>query len=403
MPEALSKEEKKDIMKDIVLKLHQGLPVAEARDRFEREIGDISSTEIAELEQGLISDGLSVDEIKNFCNVHALLFESALAKASSEETSPSHPVYLFRMENTEIEKLIASTRDMVKKRGEHPFEALKEQLRDRLLQLRGIEIHYERKEQLLFPYFEKKGLMGPSKVMWGKDNEIRDMMKTALSDLERLAGPEEVGTYASATLYPLLDEIEGMIFKEDNILFPTALEKLEPGEWVNILRQSDDIGYVFVEKPEETDALIRHLQSALQEEAVFENGDLSLPSGTIALEEVMHLLNTLPFDLTFVDREDTVKYFTEGGERIFSRPRSIIGRKVQNCHPPQSLAVVEEILTSFKQGDRDSYEFWMNRQGKFVHIRYFAVRDSKRRYLGTLEVTQDVSAIRKLEGEKRLI
>ena len=113
----------------------------------------------------------------------------------------------------------------------------------------------------------------------------------------------------------------------------------------------------------------------------------------------MCLLNTLPLDLTFVDRDDTVKYFSEGGERIFHRPRSIIGRKVQNCHPPQSLDVVEKILNSFKNGTRDSYEFWLDLQGKLVHIRYFAVRDKARQYLGALEVTQDITGI-KSRGRK---
>ena len=117
----------------------------------------------------------------------------------------------------------------------------------------------------------------------------------------------------------------------------------------------------------------------------------------------MCLFNTLPVDLTFVGSDDTVAYFSEGPERIFHRPRSIIGRKVQNCHPPQSLDVVESILNSFKEGTKDSYEFWLELAGKFVHIRYFAVRDNKKRYLGTLEVSQDITHIRKLEGEKRLI
>lgn len=394
---------KKEIMKDIIIGLHNGMSVDEAKNRFEEEIGDISSSEIAEIEQSLIDDGLSTDEIKKFCNVHALLFESALTQAASEETSPSHPVHLFKLENREIEKGVASIRDAVQDRERYPSDAFVSRVREQLLHLKAVELHYERKEQLLFPYLEKQGMMGPSKVMWGKDNDIRDMMKNALASLDELSGDDDAERYALETLSPLLEEIEGMIFKEENILFPAALEKLDPGDWVSILRQSDDIGYAFIEKPEETDVLIQHLRSALQEEAVVQDGVVSFPSGTVSLGELMPLLNTLPFDLTFVDRDDAVKYFTEGGERIFSRPRSVIGRKVQNCHPPQSLDVVEKILTSFKDGSRDSYEFWMNHRGRFVHIRYFAVRDSGKRYLGTLEVTQDITDIKKLEGEKRLI
>ncbi len=401
MSGASDKTAKTAIMKDIILELHRGLPVTDAKDRFEKEIGDISSSEIAELEQGLIDDGLSVDEIKQFCNVHALLFQSALEKAATEETSPSHPVYLFRLENTEIQKRV----DGLKQAGEKADggASWKDDVRARLADLRQIVTHYDRKEQVLFPHLEKVGFMGPSKVMWGKDNEVRDLLKAALAALDTVDGPEAAASYVTATLTPLLEEVEGMIFKEENILFPSALEKLKPADWVEILKQSDEVGYAFIEKPEETVELIRHLRSALDEEAVYQDGEVVLPSGALGLGDILPLLNTLPVDLTFVGPDDTVKYFSESKDRIFARPRAIVGRKVQNCHPPQSVDVVEKILGSFKNGSRDSYEFWLELGGKFIHIRYFALRDAKRRYLGTLEVSQDVTHIRKLEGQKRLL
>jgi hypothetical protein len=204
-------------------------------------------------------------------------------------------------------------------------------------------------------------------------------------------------------LVPLIEEVDGMIFKEENILFPTSLEKLEPGDWVQILRESDHVGYVFIQKPAETTVLTRDLQAALVEEATYQDRSVAMPSGTIRLNELLHLLNALPVDLTFVDREDTVRYFTEGRHRIFSRTRSVIGRKVQNCHPPQSLDVVEKILNSFKEGKKDSVDFWINYQGRLVYIRYLAVRDQRGKYLGTLEVTEDITGIKDIEGEKRLL
>lgn len=398
-----SKETKTAIMKDIVLELHRGLPVSAAKERFEQEIGDISSSEIAELEQGLIEDGLSVDEIKQFCNVHALLFQSALEKVAQEETSSSHPVYLFRLENGEIQKRVDAIKEGIAGLGGSPLDSWRDELRARIIDLRGVDVHYERKEQVLFPHLEKVGFMGPSKVMWGKDNEIRDLLKAALVGLEAVGSQSEAEAYATGALSPLLEEVEGMIFKEENILFPTSLEKLKPADWVEILKQSDEVGYIYIQKPEETDALIRHLQSAVVEEAVFGDGAVSLPSGVLAITDILPLLNTLPVDLTFVGADDTVKYFSEGKDRIFARPRAIVGRKVQNCHPPQSVDVVERILDSFKNGSRDSYEFWLELGGRFIHIRYFALRDGKRKYLGTLEVSQDVTHIRKLEGQKRLL
>ena len=403
MADDLTKQAKKEVMKDIILKLHQGLSADEAKERFEKEVGNITSTEIADIEQSLINEGLSPEEIKKFCNVHALIFQSALEKSASEETFPSHPVYLFKLENREIEKLTGLLKDTLEKKDEYEVSSFKELLKERLLKLKGVETHYERKEQLLFPFLEKQGFTGPSKVMWGKDNEVRDLLKKALTELDSISERKEIERYASQALDPLVEEIEGMIFKEENILFPICLEKLNPGDWVEILRESDDVGYVFIEKPAETEVLMNNLQTALLEEPVVQDSTISMPTGTIQLNELMCLLNTLPVDLTFIDKEDTVRYFSESKARIFRRTRSVIGRKVQNCHPPQSADVVEKILTSFKEGKKDSFDFWLNFQGRLVYIRYFAMRDKDGQYLGTVEVTQDITEIKKLEGERRLL
>ena len=401
MTEIPNKQKKKEIMKDIIRKLHQGLTIEEAKERFEKEIGTASSTEIAEMEQALINEGLSPEEIKKFCNVHALLFQSALEKSIIKETSPSHPVYLFKLENREIEK-IADSLKKLKEEREEELSRTKRKLNDLLNELRGIEIHYARKELVLFPFLEKQGFTGPSKVMWGKDNEVRDLLKKAISSVEEIKDIKDLEPYSKNSLDPLIEEVTGMIFKEENILFPTCLEKLSANDWVEILKESDKVGYVFVEKPKETEALVKDLKSAMLEEPVFEDNEISLPTGKLRLKELMSILNTLPVDITFVDNEDKVRYFSDSKERIFLRTKSVIGIKVQNCHPPQSLEAVEKILKSFKEGKKDTVDFWINQEGKFVYIRYFAVRDEGGSYLGTLEVSQDLTEIKKLEGEKRL-
>lgn len=401
MTEIPNKQKKKEIMKDIIRKLHQGLTIEEAKERFEKEIGTASSIEIAEMEQALINEGLSPEEIKKFCNVHALLFQSSLEKSIIKETSPSHPVYLFKLENREIEK-IADSLKKLKEEREEELPRTKRKLNDLLNKLRGIEIHYARKELVLFPFLEKQGFTGPSKVMWGKDTEVRDLLKKAISSVEDIKDIKDLELYSKNSLDPLIEEVTGMIFKEENILFPTCLEKLSANDWVEVLKESDKIGYVFVEKSKETGALIKDLKSALLEEPVFEDNEISLPTGKLRLKELMSILNTLPVDITFVDNEDKVRYFSDSKKRIFLRTKSVIGIKVQNCHPPQSLEAVEKILKSFKEGKKDTVDFWINQEGKFVYIRYFAVRDEGGSYLGTLEVSQDLTEIKKLEGEKRL-
>jgi hypothetical protein len=269
--------------------------------------------------------------------------------------------------------------------------------------LKEVETHYERKEQLLFPYLEKQGFFGPSKVMWGKDDEIRDLFRKALRGIETLEREEDFKDFEEQAINPLIEEIEGMIFKEENILFPASLEKLNPNDWVEILKESSDVGYVFIESPKETEGLMKELKDALIEEPSFQDNEVTLPTGKFTLRELMAVLNTLPVDITFVDKDDSVKYFSEGKERIFTRTRSVIGRRVQNCHPPQSVDVVEKIIKSFREGKRDSVDFWIDLNGRDIYIRYFAARDKQGRYLGTLEVTQDITDIKKLKGEKRLL
>jgi DUF438 domain-containing protein len=339
------KSRKKDIVKDIILKLHRGLSAQEAKERFEKEVGSISSAEIAEIEQSLIDEGLSPEEVRKFCNVHALMFESTLKRAAVQEQSPAHPVYLFRQENREIEKLTGSIRELASKAAEQDAAQWTRKMNNLLSQLRGVELHYKRKEQVLFPFLEKYEFTGPSKVMWGKDDEIRAMLKGALAKLDESDRRE----YPKAYLDPLIEEVEGMVFKEENILFPTALEKLSVDDWVQILKDSEEVGYAFITKPEDTSALIEKLMVTLMEEPyVKDDHTICLPTGELELGELMNSLNTLPVDLTFIDKDDTVKYFSAGKDRIFTRTKSVIGRKVQNCHPPKSLKTVERILDWFK-------------------------------------------------------
>jgi PAS domain S-box-containing protein len=194
-----------------------------------------------------------------------------------------------------------------------------------------------------------------------------------------------------------------LIFKEENILFPTSLEKLTINDWIEILGESGDIGYVFIEKPIETKSLIKELKGVVIEEPTVDGTKLSFPTGEMELNELMNLLNTLPVEITFVDKNDIVKYFSDSKDKAFVRTKAIIGRKVQNCHPPQTVENVEKIIKAFKEGKRDSVDFWIKKKGRFEYIRYLAVRDNDGKYLGILEVSQDISDIKMLEGEKRLL
>ena len=386
---------KRKVVADIITRLHHGLSVEEAKTEILRDVGKLSSSEITEIEQGLIDEGVSANEIAIFCNVHALLFESALEREVASPDAPSHPVNLLKRENREIERVLKGLRESAASGDKAAVEAGIERLR-------GVIGHYSMKENALFPYLEKHGFPGPSKVMWSKHNEVREMMKKASDSSQRT--PD--------LLKLLVDEVEGMIFKEENILFPACLERISPPEWVEIFKACDEIGFSFLSgvglhstlaeaeshkpaKPEAED-LPRTQRRAQSEE-------IAMPTGRFSADELAAVLNALPVDITFVDAADKVKYFSQSKDRIFVRSTSVLGRSVQNCHPPQSLKKVIEILESFRNGSRDHADFWIQTRGKFVHIRYFAVRDPRGAYLGTLEVTQDVTGIRELSGQRRLL
>ncbi|MCL5072561.1 MAG: DUF438 domain-containing protein, partial [Actinobacteria bacterium] len=273
MSEFLGKENKKEIIKDIILKLHQGLSLEEAKKKFEKEAGTITSSEIAEIEQSLINEGMQVDEIKKFCNVHALLFESSLSQLVAKEESPTHPINLFKLENREIEKLIGSIKELLLKKDIQTLEVFKQGLKKLLLELKGVELHYTRKEQLLFPFLEKYGFMGPSKVMWGKDNEIRNLLKSSILKIEEPGTKQQLEYYIKEYVDPLIEEVAGMIFKEENILFPASQEKLSINDWIDILKESDEVGYAFIEKPRETSRMISELRKTVVMEPEIKNGN----------------------------------------------------------------------------------------------------------------------------------
>jgi DUF438 domain-containing protein len=265
-----------------------------------------------------------------------------------------------------------------------------------------LEKHYSRKENLVFPYIEKNGITGPPSVMWSVHDDIRAELKKVKAFLESgIYSPKETKEIIDNIALPLLNQVTEMIYKEENILFPMCLEVLTEGEWKEIYDQSDDIGYTLITPKKEWNPEEVKITDT-EKVGIAPEGYLKFDTGILKLEEISGIFNSLPFDITFVDKDDTVKYFSHG-DRIFERTKAIIGRKVQNCHPPESVHVVNQIVADFKEGKRETADFWINFMGKFVHIRYFPVRNETGEFLGTLEVTQDLTKIKELTGEKRLL
>jgi len=195
-----------------------------------------------------------------------------------------------------------------------------------------------------------------------------------------------------------------MIFKEESILFPMALETLAEDEWIKIHDDSGEIGFCLIEPEDKWIAkrLKANKDTEAKTKASYE-GHIKFETGYFTKEELESMLNAMPVDITFVDKNDVVKYFSRGDERIFARTKAVIGRSVQNCHPPASVHIVQKIVEDFKSGKKDHEDFWIKMGDKYVYIRYIAVRNKDGEYLGTLEFTQNIAPIKAIEGEKRLL
>jgi uncharacterized protein len=394
-----NQSQKMETLKAMIRQLHQGKSVDEVKAEFAAMLQDVGAGEIAQIEQALIAEGLPVSEVQRLCDVHVAVFRESLDAQPPPESTSGHPIHTFRAENEAAGAILSELLAAI-------HAADWERARHYMARLQMLDRHYLRKENLLFPYLEKHGFTGPTAVMWGVHDEIRshcgqlaDLLLTAPGD-----DPEDTKRRARDAFEPVGRTIRDMFYKEETILFPAAIERLSEQEWAAIRAQEDEFGFAFVQPGNEWQPQPVEGEAApVAPAAEPPKGALPLKTGALTLAQINWLFNHLPVDITFVDQDDTVRFFSETAERIFPRTESVIGRKVQACHPPHSVDRVQRILDDFRAGARDTAEFWIQMGDKFIHIRYFAIRDERGAYQGTIEVTQDITHIRELEGERRLL
>ncbi len=394
---------RKETLKRVIRQLHGGRTVDEVKGEFAALLENVGASEVAEIEQALIEEGLPEMEIKRLCDVHVAVFRESLEAQTSPDSLPGHPLHTFRAENVAAEQALGELEAALAAVQANPQPQRLTEAERRLHALREYERHYARKEQLLFPYLEQHGFMGPSAVMWAIHDDVRAGWKTLAALLA--AGPEDDPAAFAARVGevtgPLVTAIREMFFKEAQILFPAALDKLNDGEWQAIRSQEVEFGYYAVQPGSQWPIIDLAAQAAPPRPSA--EGLLPLTTGALTARQVDLLLSHLPVEISLVDAEDTLRFFSQGDERIFPRTPAVIGRKVQKCHPPASVQRVQRILDDFRSGRRDEAEFWIQMRERFIYIRYLAMRDEQGVYQGTLEVVQDVTAIRALQGERRLL
>jgi DUF438 domain-containing protein len=397
--------DRKEALKKLIKSLHEGADSEKMKVKFKEILEGITPTEVARIEEELVSEGMPREEIHRLCEVHLALFKESIEK--EKVLAPEgHPIRILMEEHKILLEFAGNLNKVAKAISEAKgFQAIEnemEQLNNIVEHLRDSESHYLREENVLFPHLEKHGITQPPAIMWMEHDKIRQIEKELFATIEtrEIIGFKHFVMTLGETAFALGEMLSSHFYKENNILFPTALNVIETNEWADMRKQFDEIGYCCF-TPQPVKLVVEKAEPSAPIQIT--EGAITLETGSFLKEELEAMLNTLPVDITFVDKDDTVRYFSQGKDRTFVRTKAIIGRKVQQCHPQKSVHIVNQILESFKKGNRDVAEFWINLKDKLVFIRYFAVKDKNGAYLGCVEVTQDVTNIKKLEGEKRLL
>lgn len=438
--EQRTKEDRQNRIVEILSLLHEGGSFEEAKQLFMEEFDGVDVTEITSAERALIQKGLNPAEIQRLCNVHAAVFKGSINEihhSNEEHGHPGHPVHTLKLENQVLQSLLTDEVDGVMAKLKKGDWSYRERLIAALTDLLQIDKHYARKETLFFSYMEKYGITAPPQVMWGVDDEIRDLIKALLAYVQS----EKVAFNPMFEKWEQVkEEIEEMIFKEEEIMIPMCLDVFRLADWEKIAADSFEIGFAYIPEPlpwkasqaslekemereplrqmaiqqakETTEGIAEGLRQAQETqepthhyewESTNEAESVVFPTGILSIDQLIGIFSILPVDLTFVDQEDRVRFYSEGPIRIFPRTKSVIGREVVNCHPPKSMHMVEEILRDFKAGTRSEASFWIDMKERKIYIRYFAVNDQAGNYLGCLEVSQDITEIQQLKGQNRLL
>ncbi|MBP2622836.1 DUF438 domain-containing protein [Streptococcus oricebi] len=439
--------ERIEVLKSILLDLHNGASAESVQELFNEHFTGVSAIEISLMEHELMNSdtGITFEDVMSLCNVHANLFKGAIQNIEvADSDHPGHPVQVFKQENLALRAALLRVRRLLASYEEAENSDMKGELAKGLLRQLGLvgqfDIHYRRKEELMFPIMESYGHDSPPRVMWGVDDQIRELFQQALSKAQDL--PEEEIADVQAAFETFAAEFEAMIFKEESILLMILLESFTQDDWLKIADESPSYGYAiiqptekwqphrqsFEEEPDDRESAISQFHSLAEGtlEQIIETpeGEIRISyqakekkpkladrfsqqpfgHGYLSLEEANLILNHLPLEITFVNKEDIFQYYNDSGpadEMIFKRTPSQIGRNVELCHPPKLLKKVRAIFDSLRKGEKDKFEMWFKSQsrGKFVHVTYRAVRDEAGLFQGVLEYVQDIQPFRDIKED----
>lgn len=381
--------------------LVEGKALADVQKEFAEQLMKITADELAQAENLLVAEGLSIETIQRASGQHTDLVAKSiepflLTGAQQPDQIPGHPAFVLKGEN-------AGLSDFLSKRLKPDLETYltimaesdRLNLRSAAQDLQTIDQHYNRKENVFFPYLERQGITAPPQVMWGVDDIIRSLIKLFIEAIDQQpVQPKRIKLVADR----MLAQVERMIIQENEILIPMLLGVMSEADWILAAQESIHIGYVFnkgIEGASNSDIAtwLMEKTGGVDQHPVQPVDKINLPSGNFTVVELTAMLNTLPTDLTFIDKDDTVQYYSEGKHPVFGRTRTIIGRNVYLCHPPLLVPRIKKLIEAFKSGKQDEAVVPIRKGNRLDLVRYYAVRDEQGTYLGTVEVTEEISGL----------
>ncbi|MGL4107417.1 PAS domain-containing protein [Clostridium sp. LP20] len=383
----------------------------EAKKEMNASFEKVTAEEFALAEQHLQSYGISDDTLAEKMEEILAIFEDVLI-STKLDLPKGHPIRTYIDETVEIRKVLYSMKELLNKKF------IKNQWSEIYDKLSQISIHFSRKQNQLFSALERKGFDKPSKVMWTLDNNVRDVIRKSMKLLNEDKDSEFLSLQSE-----VIQMVSDIIEKEVEILFPTSMELLKDEEFIEMRISDDEIGYCLIDTPPAykdkkniipvedlgmNTELLKDLAKVFQKHGIdsqrrVEDEVLNVNQGLLTLKEINLIFKHIPVDLSYVDEDEIFKFYSDTKHRVFPRSAGAIGRKVQNCHPRESVETVEKIINAFRNGEKDEAEFWIDMGEKFIYILYTAVRDDKGNFKGVLEMMQDATHIRSLSGSQRLL
>ena len=371
-------------------------------EKYQEAIDNVTPHDMLALEDKQMQMGISPDMIKKDVEKIINVFSKGLERYEWQKPKEGTFLYYLMLENEAFKFKLNQIKKILRgynRRETSHFQELKQELLPRFIEFKPFDYHYIKKENILFPYLEEIwDSYRPLKVMWSLHDDIRRTLKEVIALLE---DPSTEWSDFNPILGKYYSLVFRMIQKEDIIIFPVATETVSDESWHEMHLQSFEYPFPFIETPEKPQD--ESIKEQTDQDDLLVPGMFVAETGRMTLEQVLLVFNHLPIDITVVDENDRVLFFNKPKERFFPRSPAIVGRSVNNCHPPESVHIVEEIVETFRKGERDTAIFWIELKGRFILIQYFALRNDDGEYKGVMEVSQDATEIRKLEGQRRLL